>query len=342
MINLNYYPTAANLKVINTIASLGTDVTVVNDLTSASNGYLSISGEPSFKAVDIEQVTITPSVAEVLQVSVVTVATATTGATYTLSLEVNDITSGQLRIFPINVVANDAVAKNIAAQFVTAINSLTNVSVTATIGSYDGNFKVTAKTGFPTFGINNDGDSKLAIGTDHTDTAVVGVVGVGSGTALAAQWNANSGFYQAGVYAQSANIVSTNYYTQVKIQSWTGNCIWVLVNEGTSAGSPSTTNYADLLGSYGTITGLKAGYTVTISAPATTTAAVTVTTGAIALASGSTTFATLGAQSGDYIVIGSNITKITGITGASAGFGTLTTAVSAATFKYASWRNFGL
>ena len=94
-----------------------------------------------------------------------------------------------------------------------------------------------------------------------------------------------------------------------------------------------------MLGSYGTIPALSAGYRAVISAPATTTAAVTVTTGAIALSGGAATFATLGAQSGDYIVIGSDVTAITGITGAAAGFGTLTTAVSAATFKYAAWRN---
>jgi hypothetical protein len=115
--------------------------------------------------------------------------------------------------------------------------------------------------------------------------------------------------------------------------------VLVRANSDGSSSVFTTTNYADLLGSYGTIPALSAGYRAVISAPATTTAAVTVTTGAIALSGGAATFATLGAQSGDYIVIGSDITAITGITGLTAGFGTLTTAASAATFKFSAWRN---
>jgi hypothetical protein len=116
--------------------------------------------------------------------------------------------------------------------------------------------------------------------------------------------------------------------------------VLVRANSDGSSSVFTTTNYADLLGSYGTIPALSAGYRAVISAPATTTAAVTVTSGAITLSgTGAATFATLGAQSGDYIVIGSDITAITGITGLNAGFGTLTTAVSAATFKFSAWRN---
>ena len=129
--------------------------------------------------------------------------------------------------------------------------------------------------------------------------------------------------------------MSTNNYAQVLVKSVNGDSAVILVNA-------AATNYNDLLGSYGTLTGLKAGFRVVLSAPATTTAQVSITTGAIALAGGSTTFATLGGRGGDFIVIGSDITRITGITGLTAGFGTLTTAVSAATFKYAAWRNLPL
>jgi hypothetical protein len=153
-----------------------------------------------------------------------------------------------------------------------------------------------------------------------------------------------------------ANLTTGYYYTEVIIDyigtAYTGSSAFkgeistnqtvIFVRFDTLATTPSTTNYADLLGTFGTVTALAAGYRAVLSSPATTTAAVTATTGAIALASGAVTFATLGAQSGDYIVIGTDITKITGITGLTAGFGTLTTAASAATFKFASWRNLPL
>jgi hypothetical protein len=182
-----------------------------------------------------------------------------------------------------------------------------------------------------------------------------GVIGAGTPAILREKYGYNSNTNSM-TYSDMANLTTGYYYTEVIIDyigtAYSGSSAFkgeistnqtvVFVRFDTAATTPSTTNYLDLLGSYGTVTALQAGYRAVLSSPATTTAAVTVTTGAIALASGAVTFATLGAQSGDYIVIGTDITKITGITGLTAGFGTLTTAASAATFKFASWRNLPL
>jgi hypothetical protein len=182
-----------------------------------------------------------------------------------------------------------------------------------------------------------------------------GVIAVGTPAILREKYGYNSNTNSM-TYSDMANLTTGYYYTEVIIDylgtGYSGSSAFkgeistnqtvVFVRFDTAATTPSTTNYLDLLGSYGTVTALQAGYRAVLSSPATTTAAVTVTTGAIALASGAVTFATLGAQSGDYIVIGTDITKITGITGLTAGFGTLTTAASAATFKFASWRNLPL
>lgn len=309
------------LNVLNTVTTLGTDAYV------DSNGYLNIQGTPAFKASSISSMTITPYVAEVAQVSTVTIDTTSNNAVYSLSLICNDVNSGMITSVPLNVTSDStASATEICDAFRAIINSMPELSVTA---SGTSTLILTAKAGFPIFTLTT-ADSKMSIAA-----TTAGVVGVGTGTSLIAQYPSTAGYYNAGGFSAASSIVATNTYTQVVVKSVVGNSAVILVKS-------DATNYNDLLGSYGTLTALKAGYRAILSAPATTTAAVTVTTGAIALAGGSVTFATLGAQSGDYIVIGTDITAITGITGAAAGFGTLTTAVSAATFKFAAFRNIPL
>jgi hypothetical protein len=246
-----------------------------------------------------------------------------------MSLICNDVNSGMITSVPLTV-TSDSTASNteIAAAFAAAINSMPELSVSATSST---TLVVTAKAGFPIFTLTTT-DSKLSVSDPYTQ---LGVVGVGTGTSLIAKYPSTAGYYNAGGFSAASSIVATNTYTEVIVSSTVGNSAVILVKS-------DATNYSDLLGTYGTLTALNAGYRAILSAPATTTAAVTVTTGAIALAGGAVTFATLGAQSGDYIVIGTDITAITGITGAAAGFGTLTTAASAATFKFAAWRNLPL
>jgi hypothetical protein len=308
------------LNVLNTVTTLGTDARV------DANGFLSLQGSPAFKASTITDVVITPYVAEVAQVSTVTVSTVSNSALYTMSLICNDVNSGMITSVPLTVTSDStALDTEIAAAFAAAINSMPELSVTATSGA---TLIVTAKAGFPIFTLTTS-DGKLSISN------AAGTVGVGTGTSLINQYPSTAGYYNAGGFSAASSIVATNTYTQVLVTSTTGSSAEILVKS-------DATNVGDLLGTYGTLTALKAGYRAILSAPATTTAAVTVTTGAIALAGGVVTFATLGSQSGDFIVIGTDITKITGVTGLTAGFGTLTAAAAAATFKYAAWRNLPL
>ena len=123
-------------------------------------------------------------------------------------------------------------------------------------------------------------------------------------------------------YSTLSTLTSTSYYTEVVISynDFTpGNGVFLgtvatkqavlLVLYGTSAqgtntfSSSTTANYSDLLGTYGTITGLAAGYQVTISSPATTTAALNTSTGAITLSGGSFTFNSSSVQPGDFLAI---------------------------------------
>jgi len=311
------------LNVLNTVAPLGADAFV------DANGFLSLQGSPAFKASSIDSMTITPYAGEQLQVTTVTVATVANDSIYTIPFVYTDSNSGMIESIPLTVLSDssatnteicDAFRALITGN--TALNSIVTVSGTTTL-------ILTAKAGFPIFSVATS-DAKLSV-----VTGTLGRTSVGTGTSLIGAYPSTAGYFNAGGFTAASSIVATNNYTQVLISSTTGSSAVILIKY-------DATNVGDLLGTYGTLTALKAGYRAILSAPATTTAAVTVTTGAIALASGAVTFATLGAQSGDFIVIGTDITQVTGVTGLTAGFGTLTTAAAAATFKYAAWRNLPL
>lgn len=311
-----------NLGVLNTVTTLGADAFV------DANGFLQVAGFPAIKARTITGVEILPAVSEVLQVTNVAVSTVAANAVYTLSLRVQNTANSSYLPLTVTVTsASSTSATAIATQFRDAINSYTGISVTASLNGAD--LRVTAKTGFAVFSLTT-ADTKLTVSSVAT-----GVAGRGLGSQLLGEYVSLNEFFNAGGFASVSNIEAASSYTQVNIYAPVGN-ITLLVKQG-------VTNFNDLLGSYGTLTALKAGFRAVLSAPATTTAAITVTTpataGAIALSGGSTTFASLEARSGDWIAIGSDITRITGITGATAGFGTNVSAVGAATFKFAGWRN---
>lgn len=229
------------LNVLNTVAPLGTDAYV------DANGFLNLQGTPAFKASSISSMTITPYVAEVAQVSTVTVGTVSNNAVYTLSLICSDVNSGMIVSVPLSV-TSDSTASNteIAAAFAAAINSMPELSVTATSTT---TLVVTAKAGFPIFTLSTT-DSKMSISTSN------GTVGTGTGTSLIAKYPSTAGYFNAGGFANASSIVATNNYTQVLVSSVSGDSAVILVNV-------AATNYNDLLGAYGTLTGLKAGYRVT-------------------------------------------------------------------------------
>jgi hypothetical protein len=286
-----------------------------------------LQGVPAFKTSSIDSVVITPYVAEVAQVSTVTVSTVSNNAVYSLSLICNDVNSGMITSVPLTV-TSDSTASNteIAAAFRDAINGMPELSVTATSST---TLVVTAKAGFPIFTLATS-DTKLSISTS------AGTVGVGTGTSLIGTYPSTAGYFNAGGFTAAASIVATNNYTQVLVSSTNGSSAVILINVGATAA-----NVASLIGTYGTLTGLKAGYRVIIPASASQ------PTGNIAIASYVATAATANQlaifqlQGGDFIVSGTSVAKIGGVATAATAVTSLET-LSSATYTIAYWRNLPL
>lgn len=345
-----------SVKVLNTVTALGTDVSV------DSNGILNMAGVATTEAYNLRGVTINTPVAPQAGVITITPTSANSTAYFFVVNGFSKATNLPKTITVSFTSAAAATADTITAQAKAIINADSDFTVAATGTS---TIVLTSATGFsPEFSVGGAIASITSLGSASATTintnlsaanGTAGVIAAGTPAILREKYGYNSNTNSM-TYSDMANLTTGYYYTEVIIDyigtSYTGSSAFkgeistnqtvIFVRFDTGATTPSTTNYADLLGTFGTVTALAAGYRAVLSSPATTTAAVTVTSGAITLAGGAVTFATLGAQSGDYIVIGSDITKITGITGAAAGFGTLTTAASAATFKFASWRNLPL
>lgn len=327
-----------DIVVLNTVTANGTDASV------DSNGVLNILGTDAIKASRITNMVITPYVAETLQVTVIT-PTSANSTQYKFLVQGSNIQTGGTYSRTFTYTSSASASRlEIVNAFVTAINADPYINVVASQTGSGGSetLTLTAKTGYPSFGVI-ESDTNLSVSTTTPP-----VIGVGLGSTITATYSAEN-------FPALANVVAAGQYTTVSItyediyaygeNNTLGNSyndVLLFVREG-------VTNYADLLGTYGTLTGLNQGYAVTLSRPATTTAAITVTTGAITLAGGSVTFATLAAQSGDFVVVNTgtsfsteSVTKITGITGAAAGFGTQTVAASAEAFKFAAWRQLPL
>ena len=342
------------IKVLNSVTALGTDVSV------GSDGIVNIASVETVDAYNLRGVSVTVPQTEVLGIVTIT-PTAASLAVYNFYINAFSLSTGLPKVLNVSFTsASGADATTISNQARAIINADTDLSV---IASGTATIVLTAKVSQPFFVVGG-----LLANVDSYSSASATTIATNLSAANGTAGRAVRGSvaYLQNKYAYSANGNALNYnelalltsgffYTEVVISYITTTpsgsgafkgeistleaVVLVKANSDGSSSVFTTTNYADLLGSYGTIPALAAGYRAVISAPATTTAAVTVTTGAIALSGGAATFATLGAQSGDYIVIGTDITAITGITGLTAGFGTLTTAASAAVFKFSAWRN---
>lgn len=320
---------ATSLTVLNTVTALGVDVQV------NSNGYVVIKGAASSPdAGNIREVSIQKSVAEVLQVDTITVVSASATVDTVLSFECRDTVNGNYIIVPVIVPAGSTDTTVTATLIAAAFNAFSStLSVVATTSTNTVIF--TAKTGFPIF-LTTYYDAKMTLAN-----TTAGVVGVGSGTSLQTKWSTSAGFYTAGIYAQSANIVATTFYTQVAITLIDGSQYAILVAENlTTAATPNIANYNDLLGTYGTITGLAAGYRVIGALMATATA------GAITAAVQTLTSGTLGssqqALAGDYIVSVSTpvVHKIVGTLTETTYLASTTTALtSGSAVNIFKWRN---
>jgi hypothetical protein len=345
------------IKVLNTVTALGTDVSV------GSDGIVNIASVATVDGYNVRGVSVTVPQTEVSGVVTIT-PTAASLAVYTFYINGFSLSTGLPKVLNVSFTsASGADATTISNQARAIINADTDLSV---IASGTATIVLTAKATQPFFVV---GGLLANVDSYSSATATTIATNLSAANGTAGRSVRGSVAYLQNKYAYSANgnalvqnelalLTSGFFYTEVAIDyisttpsgsgafkgeiSTLQAVVLVRANSDGSSSVFTTTNYADLLGSYGTIPALAAGYRAVISSPATTTAAVTVTTGAIALSGGAVTFATLGAQSGDYIVIGTDITAITGITGLTAGFGTLTTAAAAATFKFSAWRNLPL
>lgn len=305
------------LNVLNTVTALGTDARV------DANGYLSLQGTPAFKTSSIDSVVITPYAAEVAQASTVTFASVVSNSLYSLSLICSDVNSGMITSVPLTV-TSDSTALNteISAAFAAAINSMPELSVTATSGA---TLVVTAKAGFPTFTLSTT-DSKMTIATS------AGTVGVGTGTSLISTYPSTASYFNAGGFTAASSIVATNNYAQVLVTSTTGGSAVILVNV-------AATNYPSLLGTFGTLTGLKAGYRVTGSA-------ITGTAGPNTSNVQTMTSGVLGTQdvvAGDYIVgeagsLATEVRKVISTLSQTTFLTTTATAITGSSFSVFKWR----
>lgn len=354
------------LSLLNTVTALGADLNISTD----GNTYL--TGLPfAIPSANIQSVSVQAPVTAVAGVITVT-PTAVASTTYTITVSGSNTLSGSLTpvVLSYTTAASGDTATTICDAFRAQLALVRNFSVvgsgTTTLiltGSTTADMGTTPYVSFAVGGSLLDVSATETAATSRTITGSVvaavttqSVVGFGSTAILQSKYPVASSAYVSAFGAMS-NIVTGATYNEYIISfvdfspnssfAQTVNTVQavVLVRTGVA-------NFDDLCNTtYGTLAGLQAGYRYTIVSPATTTAAVTVTTGAIALAGGSTTLASLGAESGDILVIsvtgGASFTtfgttKITGITGAAAGFGSNIVAISAELFKHVAVRNIPL
>jgi hypothetical protein len=365
----------STLKVLNTVTLLGTDVSV------GADGILNIANGAVADAYNVGNVVINTSVSENAGVITIT-PTAVASTLYTFYIAGFSKSTGTPKTLSVSftsAASTDATAiSNQAKAIISGTSYDPDFSVTANAAG-TGTIVLTAAAGYPFFTVGGTTASITSIsGTGATTiftnisaaNGTTGRIGAGLGSSLQAKY-AYAAAGNALIYNELANLVPTSYYTEVVIDylgtGYSGSSAFrgeistnqavVLVlfgtsAQGTGAASTATTSYyTDLLGTYGTITGLQAGYRVVMSSSTPTAASIAATTGAITfVGSGTTTSpAGLGLQSGDYLAIGSNfalntmaVTKITGVVanafGAVVAYGTNVTSVSQDEFKYAAWR----
>lgn len=340
------------IKVLNTVTALGTDVSV------GSDGIVNIASVATVDAYNVRNVTINLPAAEVPGVITIT-PTAANSTVYTFYVNGFSKSTGLPKVVNVSFTsAASATATTISTQAKAIINADTDFSVAATGTA---TIVLTGATGFPFFTTGGtsavvDSYSSASATTIFTNlSAANGTAGVAAKGTVALLQNkyayATSG--NALTYSDLANLTAGYYYTEVVIDyistGYSGSGAFkgeistleavVLVKFDTAATTASTTNYNDLLGSYGTITGLAAGYRVvgaliTGTAGTLSGATQTVTSGVLAT--------TDGILPGDFLVsvttpvISRVISVLTNTTYVSSNTTVLTSASTINGFK---WRN---
>jgi hypothetical protein len=266
------------IKVLNSVTALGTDVSV------GSDGILNIASVASADAYNVRNVSITAPQAETAGVITIT-PTSAANTVYTFYINAFSKSTGLPKVKLVSFTsAATTTATLISNQARAIINADTDLSVVATGTA---TIVLTGTTGFPFFVV---GGTSANVDSYSSQTEVIftnlsaanGTVGkAAKGTVAALQSKyayATSG--NALTYSDLGNLTAGYYYTEVVIDyistTYSGSGAFkgeistlqavVLVKFDTGATTASTANYSDLLGSYGTITGLAAGYRVAGSA----------------------------------------------------------------------------
>lgn len=342
-----------SVKVLNTVTAGGTDVSV------DSNGILNMAGVATSDVYNLRNVTINTPVAPVN--GVITIApTPANNTPYFFVVNGFSKTTGLPKTITVSFTsAASANADTISAQAKTIINADSDFTVAATGTS---TIVLTSATGFsPEFSVGGaiasitslGGASSTTINTNlSAANGTQGVIAAGTPAILQNKYgydpNSNSM-----TYSDMANLTTGYYYTEVIIDwlgtNYTGSSAFkgeistnqtvIFVQQGTVAGTVATTNYNDLLGTYGTVTGLQAGYRVVASA-------ITGTAGTNTSNVQTMTSGVLGTEdvvSGDYVIgdtgtAATNIRKVISVLNQTTFLTTTSTAITGSTFRVFKWR----
>jgi hypothetical protein len=311
-----------SVKVLNTVTVGGTDVSV------DSNGILNMAGVATTEAYNVRNVTINTPVAPVNGVITV-VPTYSALGNYPLTINGFSKATGLPKTIPINITLTAATtdATGIVTLMKAIINADSDFTVAATGTS---TLVLTSATGFsPEFSVGSSlafvnslatGSAVTIITNITAQCTTAGVIAAGTPAILREKYGYNSNTNSM-TYSDMANLTTGYYYTEVIIDylgtGYSGSSAFkgeistnqtvVFVRQGTTAGTVTTSNYNDLLGAWGTVTALVAGYRGIVTATAGTgTVAITVTTGALALAGGAL-FSGNDVGRNDYIIVGATI-----------------------------------
>ena len=344
------------IKVLNSVTALGTDVSV------GSDGIVNIASVATVDAYNVRGVSVTVPRTEVSGVVTIT-PTAANNAVYTFYINAFSMTTGLPKVLNVSFTsAATADATTISNQARAIINADTDLSV---IASGTATIVLTAKATQPFFvvgGTTANVDSYSSAGA----TTIATNLSAANGTAGRAV--RGSVAYLQNKYAYSANgnaltqselalLTSGFFYTEVVIDyisttpsgsgafkgeiSTLQAVVLVRANADGSSTVFTTTNYADLLGSYGTITGLAAGYRVEGAAltSAITAGALNSTTQVQTVTGALSSVDVVG---GDYLVSVSTpvISKVLGVLSSTTYVSSNTTALtSGSTLNVFRWRN---
>ena len=270
------------IKVLNSVTALGTDVSV------GSDGIVNIASAVAVDAYNLRNVSVTVPQTEVSGIVTVT-PTAANLTVYNFYINAFSLSTGLPKVLNVSFTsaATGADVTSISNQARAIINADTDLSV---IASGTSTIVLTAKPTQPFFVVGGLLGNVDSYSSQTTTTIATNLTSTNNGAPnIAGRAVRGSVAYLQNKYAYSANgntlaqselalLTPGFFYTEVVIDyisttpsgsgafkgeiSTLQAVVLVRANSDGSSTVFTTTNYADLLGSYGTVTGLQAGYRV--------------------------------------------------------------------------------